>query len=89
MGNADEGTPKYYTKMTPQKHYNATALYMRLKCGRESNGPCRLPCSVAHVTCVGGRGCHGPGLLPSPLMSYHTLEYTSSLSLVLDEDEMW
>ena len=27
MGNADEGTPKY-TKMTPQKHYNAPAIIL-------------------------------------------------------------
>jgi hypothetical protein len=26
MGNADEGTPKCYTKMTPQKHYNAPCV---------------------------------------------------------------
>ena len=60
MGNADEGTPKYYTKMSRQKNYNAPVLYMRLKCGRESNGPRRLPCSIARVTRVGDHGCHRP-----------------------------
>ena len=36
---------------------------------------------------MGGHGCHGTWLLPSSLMSYHTLYM--SLGPILDEDEVW
>jgi len=38
------------------------------------------------VTRMGGHGYHGPLLLPSPLVSYHTLYM--SLGPILDEDEV-